>query len=94
MDFAGLIQDENLKDSYIQASVDSHLRYPHAKLCQNCDTEPSIQFLKRNIKFRCLPRNIRCDQAQAFKSRQFEIICNDKKIKLKLAPVGAQRTTS
>ena len=38
-----------------------------------------------------MPRNLRCDQAQAFKSRQFEIFCNDNNIILILAPAGDHR---
>ena len=37
--------------------------------------------------------NIRCGQAQAFNSRQFEIFCNNNNIKLILAPAGDHRTT-
>ena len=68
LDFAGPIPDEYLKDSYILASVDGYSRYPHAKLYHNCDADTAIGYLKKYIKFHGIPRNIRCHQAQAFKS--------------------------
>ena len=91
LDFAGPISDEHQKDSYILASVDRYSRYPHAKVYHNCDTETAIEYIEKYIKFHGIPRNIRCDQAQAFKSRQFEIFCNNHNIKLILAPAGDHR---
>ena len=40
-----------------------------------------------------MPRSLRCDQAQAFKEREFELYCKDKNIKLFLAPAGDHRAT-
>ena len=77
LDFAGSITDEQQKDSHILASVDRFSRYPHAKVYNNCDTDTAIEYLEKYIQFHDIPRNIRCDQAQAFKSRQFEIFCNN-----------------
>ena len=93
LDFAGPITDEQYKESYILALVDRYSRYPHAKVYHNCDAETAISYLNQCIKFHGIPRNIRCDQAQAFKSRQFEIFCKNNNIKLILAPVGDHRAT-
>ena len=93
LDFAGPIIDEKHRESYILASVDRYSRYPHAKVYHNCDAETAIEYLNQYIKFHGVPRNIRCDQAQAFKSRQFEINCKNNNIKLILAPVGDHRAT-
>ena len=93
LDFAGPITDEQYKESYILASVDRYSRYPHARVYHNCDAETAISYLNQYIKFHGIPRNIRCDQAQAFKSRQFEIFCKNNNIKLILAPVGDHRAT-
>ena len=93
LDFAGPVLDEKHKDLYILASVDRYSRYPHAKVYHNCDAETAIEYLSQYIKFHGIPRNIRCDQAQAFKSRQFEIYCKNNNIKLILAPVGDHRAT-
>ena len=91
LDFAGPITDEQQKDSYILASVGRFSRYPHAKVYHNCDTYTAIEYLEKYIKFHGIPRNIRCDQAQAFESRQFKIFCNNNNIRLILAPAGDQR---
>ena len=93
MDFAGPIPDEKHKESCILASVDRYSRYPHAKVYHNCDAETAIEYLNQYIKFHGIPRNIRCDRAQAFKSRQFEIYCKNNNIKLILAPAGDHRAT-
>ena len=93
LDFAGPILDEKHKESYILASVDRYSRYPHAKVYHNCDAETAIEYLNQYIKFHGIPRNIRCDQAQAFKSRQFEIYCKNNNIKLILAPAVDHRAT-
>ena len=93
LDFAGPVLDEKNKESYILASVYRYSKYPHAKVYQNCDAETAIEYLDQYIKFHGIPRNIRCDQAQAFKLRQFEIYCKNNNVKLILAPVGDHRAT-
>ena len=40
-----------------------------------------------------MSRSSRCDQAQAFKAREFELYCKDKNIKLILAPAEDHRAT-
>ena len=84
---------ENNKESYILVSVDRFSRYPHAKAYHNCDTETAIEYLKSYLTFYSIPRTIRCDQAQAFKLKNFEIFCKDNNIKLILAPAGDHRGT-
>ena len=91
LDFAGPITDEQQKDSYILASVDRFSPFPHAKVYHNCDTDTAIEKFEKYIKFHGIPRNIRCDQAQAFKSRQFETFCNNHNIRFILAPAGDHR---
>ena len=91
LDFAGPITDEQQKDSYLLTLVDRFSRYPYAKVYHICDTEKAIEYLEKYLKFHGIPRNIRCDQAQAFKSRQFEIFCNNHFIKLILSPAGDHR---
>ena len=92
LDFTGPITD-NFRDIYILVSIDKYSRYPQAKAYQYCDTETALNYLKSYIKFHGLPRTISCDQAHAFKSRNFEIFCNDNNIKLILAPVRDLRGT-
>ena len=91
LDFADSITDEQQKDSHILASVDRFSRYPHAKVYHNCDTDTAIEYLEIYKKFHDIPRNIRCDQVQAFKSRQFEIFCNNHNKKLIPAPAVDHR---
>ena len=77
IDFAGPIVNtkNNNNEQYILAVVDRFSRYPSALVHTNCDTQTAIEFLNQYCKFHGIPRSIRCDQAQAFKSRAFEIYC-------------------
>ena len=84
LNFAGPIVDikNNNNEHYILAAVDRFSRYPSAIVHTNCDTQTAIEFLNQYCKFHVIPRSIRCDQAQAFKSRAFKIYCKEKNIKL------------
>ena len=94
MDFAGLIPYKNTtQNNYILVTVDRLSRYLNAELFHNCDTGTAIDYLERYCKINGIPRSIRCDQAQAFKAKEFEIFCKNKKIKLILAPAGDHRGT-
>ena len=92
IDFTGPIQ-ENSKDLYILVSVKRFSRYPHAKAYHNCDTETAIAHLESYMTFHGIPRTLRCDRAEAFQSKNFEISCKDNNIKLLLAPAGDHRGT-
>ena len=94
MDFAGPIPYKNTtQNNYILVTVDRLSRYPNAELFHNCDTETAIDYLERYCKIHGIPRSIRCDQAQAFKAKEFEIFCKNRNIKLILAPAGDHRGT-
>ena len=74
MDFAGpLTVCEQNDDYYILVTVDRVTRYPHAQVYKNCDTKTALKYLDEYCKFHGIPRSIRCDQAQAFKAREFEL---------------------
>ena len=45
------------------------------------------------MKFHGIPRALRCDQAQPFKLKNYEIFCKDNNIKLILSPAGDHRGT-
>ena len=92
MDSAGPIAN-NIKDTYILVTKNRYSRYPHAETYTNCDTDTAMSYLKEYIKFHGIPRSVRCDQAQAFKAKNFEIFCKDNKIRLILAPTGDHRGT-
>ena len=94
MDFAGPIPfKQNTLSNYNLVTVDRLSRYPHAKSFRNCDTKTAIDYLDGYCGIHVIPWSIRCDQAQAFKAREFEIYCKNKSIKLKLAPTGDHRGT-
>ena len=95
LDFAGPIVDtkNNNNEHYILAAVDRFSRYPSALVHTNCDTQTAIEFLNQYSKFHGIPRSIRCDQAQAFKSRAFEIYCKEKNIKLIVSPTHDHRAS-
>ena len=94
MDFAGPIPFRNHVDIYyILVTVDRYSRFPTAQVYKNCDTSTAIENLEEYCKFHGIPRSLRCDQAQAFKSRDFNVLCKDNNIKLILAPAGDHRAT-
>ena len=95
IDFAGTIVDTKINNNehYILAAVDRFSRYPSALVHTNCDSQTAIEFLNQYCKFHGIPRSIRCDQAQAFKSRAFEIYCKEKNIKLIFSPTHDHRAS-
>ena len=79
MDFAGPIPfKESTQNNYILVTVDRLSRYPHAETFHNCDTETALDYPERYCKQHGIPRSIRCDQAKAFKAKEFEIFCKNK----------------
>ena len=94
MDFAGPIPYKNsTQNRYILVTVDRLSRYPHAETFTNCDTNTGIENLESYSKLHGIPRSIRCDQAQAFKAKEFDIFYKNKNINLILAPAGDHRGT-
>ena len=93
-DFAGpLTFREQTDDYYLLVTVDRLTGYLHAQVYKNCDTETALKYLEEYCNFHGIPRSIRCDQAQAFIAREFELYCTDKNIKPMLAPAGDHRAT-
>ena len=94
MDFAGPIPfKDNIQSNCILVTVDRLFRNRHTESFNNYDTKTAIDYLDSYCKVHGIPRSIRCDQAQAFKAREFEIYCKNKNIILILAPVGDHRGT-
>ena len=92
MDFAGPIPFRNHTNSYyILVSVDRYLRCPTAQVFKDCDASTAIEYLEDYCKFHGILRSLGCDQAQAFKSKDFNVFCKDNNSKLKLAPAGDHR---
>ena len=94
MDFAGPIPyKNNTQNKYILVTVDRLSRYPHAEIFKNGDTNTAMEYLESYCKVHGVPRSIRCDHAQAFKEKEFDIFCKNKNIKLILAPADDHRGT-
>ena len=94
MDFAGpLTFREHNDDYYNLVTVDRFTRYPHAQVYKKCDTETALKYLEEYCNYHGIPRSKRCNQAQAFIEREFELYCKDKSTKLILAPAGDHRAT-
>ena len=94
MDLAGPIPFRNHVDNYyILVTVDRYSRFHTAQVYKNCDTSTAIQYLEEYCKIHGIPRSLRCDQAQAFKSRDFNEHCKDNNIKLILTLAGDHRAT-
>ena len=75
----------------ILVSVERFSGYPAAVIHTNCDGQMAIEFLKQYCAFHSIPRSIRCDQAEAFQTRTFELFCKHKDIKLIFSPINDQR---
>ena len=90
LDFTGTIT-ENHKDTYILVSIDRYSRYPNAEAYHHCDTEKVSSDLKSWKRFHGIPHTLRCDQAQAFKSRKFKKFLEDNNEKHTFTRRGPQR---
>ena len=94
IDFAGTILNESNNDMYILVAIDSYSRYPSAIVHPNCDTPTVLSFLQKFCEFHGILRSIRCDQAQAFKSKSFDLFCKNRNMKLIFSPTHDERATS
>ena len=93
LDFAGPMPNESNNETYILVAIDRFSRYPSAVVHPNCDASTAIDFLQKYCEFHGIPRSIRCDQAQAFKSKSFDVYCKNKNIKLIFSPTHNYRAT-
>ena len=93
LDFAGPLPNESNNEIYILVAIDRFSRYPSAVVHPNCDASTAIDFLQKYCEFHGIPRSIRCDQAQAFKSKSFDVYCKNKNIKLIFSPTHDHRAT-
>ena len=93
LDFSGPLPNESNNEIYILVAIDCFSRYPSAVVHPNCDTSTAIDFLQKFCEFHGISRSIRCEQAQAFKSKSFDVYCNNKNIKLIFSPTHDHRAT-
>ena len=78
-------------NNYILLTIDRLSRFPHAETYTNCYTNTAKEYLESYCILHGIPRSIRCDQAQAFAAKEFELFCTNKNIKLILALAGDDR---
>ena len=91
LDLAGPLPDELNRDAYILVAIDKWLKLPTAKVVSNTTADIAIKFMQRYIYNNGVPRRLRCDQAQTFRAKQFQIFCRSNNIKLLFAPVDDHR---
>ena len=82
MDFAGFIPYKiNPLNNYVLVTVDRLSRFQHAEKNKDYDANTAIDYLKSYCKLHGLQRSITCDQAQAFKAKEFKISCTNKNVR-------------
>ena len=91
MDSDGSITNNNTTNNYLLITVDRLSKYPLAECSNHCHKKSAIDYLELYCKTHCIPMLTRCAKAQAFKSREFQVFCKNKNIKLVLAPAGDHR---
>ena len=91
LDFAGDLPDELNREAYILVAVDKRSKYPTAKVVSNTTADIAIKFMQRYNSNNGVPRRLRCDQAQTFRAKKFQLFCNSNNIKLLFAPVDDHR---
>ena len=88
LDFEGPLLDELKKDTYILVAIDKWSKFPTAKVVS---VDVTIKSMQRYISDNGVPRRLRCDQAQTFRAKNFQLVCRINNIKLLLAPVDDHR---
>ena len=81
LDFAGSLPDELNKDAYILVAIDEWSKFPTAKFVSNTTADIAIKFMQRYISNNGVRRKLRCDQAQSFRAKKFQLFCNSNKNK-------------
>ena len=91
LDFAGPLPDELNRDAYILVAIDKWSNFPTAKVVTSTTADIAIEFIQRYISNNEIPQKMRCDQAQTFRAKKFQLFCHTNNIKLLLAPVDDHR---
>ena len=91
LDFAGPLPDEFNKDAYTLVAIDEWSKFPTAKVVSNKTADIAFKFMQHYISNNGVPRKLRCDHAQKFRAKKFQIFCNSNNIKLLFAPVDDHR---
>ena len=85
LDFAGHLRDELKKDAYTLLAIDKWSKFPTAKVVSSTTADVVIKFMQKYISNNGVPRRLRCDQAQSFRAKKFQLFCNTSNIKLLFA---------
>ena len=91
LDFAGPLTDELNKDAYILVAIDKWSKFPTAKVVLNTTADIAIKFMLRYISNNGVPRRLRCNQAQTFREKKFQLFCNTINFKFFFVPVDDHR---
>ena len=92
LDFAGPLPNELNKGAYILVAVDKWSKFPSAKVVSNTTADVALKFMQRYISNNGVPRRLRCNQAQTFRAKTFQLFCKSNNIKLLFAPVDDHRS--
>ena len=74
LDFAGPLPNELNRDAYNLVAIDKLSKFPTAKNVSNTTADIAIKFMQRYASNNGVPRRLRCDQAQTFRAKKFQII--------------------
>ena len=91
LDFARPIPDELNEEAYILVAIDKWSKFPTAKVVTNTTADIAIKFMQRYISNNGVPCRIRCNQAQTYRSKKFQLFCHTNNFKLLFAPVDDHR---
>ena len=73
-------------------AVDKWSKCPAAEVVSNTTTDVALKFMQRYFSNNGVPRRLRCNQAQKFCAKNFQLFCKSKNIKLLFAPVDDHRS--
>ena len=91
LDFAGPLPDKLNRDAYILIAIDKWSKFPTAEVATNTTPDIAVKLMQRYISNNGVPRKIRCDQAQTFRDKKFQLFCQTNNIKLLFAPADDHR---
>ena len=86
LDFAGPLPDELNKDAYILDAIGKWSKFQTAKVVSITTADVAIKFMQRYISKNGVPLRLRCDQAQTFTAKKFQLFRHTYHIKLLFAP--------
>ena len=86
-----ILPDEFNRDAYILVAIDKWSKFPTAKVVTNTTADMTSKFMQRYISINGVPRRLRCDQAQTFRAKKFQLFCKTNNLFVLFAPVDDHR---